>query len=237
MIIKKKDSLKGQVDELKALLTLDLPHSKREMIERELQLLRSGEKGEKDSAYYIDFYWGSSKNWAILHDLRLEDAGNTAQIDHLLINRFLEFIVVESKHFRQGLTISEAGEFSFFFKEEVRAIPSPIEQNKRHIFFLERYLKNQAFMPKRLWVNVEPLFENIILVSPTSRIIRPSPDTFDTSVVVKSDMLKVVLDKRLSLLSHLDRLVGLVGKNTLQRIARSLALRHCPARIDRKSVV
>ena len=232
MLKKKKDSLQPQIDELNALLALDLPYNKREMVKKELKLLRSGEKGEKDSAYYIDFYWRNSKDWAILHDLRLEDAGNVAQIDHLLINRFLEFFVIESKHYSQSIRISQSGEFSFFFNGRTQAIPSPVEQNKRHVFFLEQYLAKQAFMPKRIWVNIEPLFESIVLVSPTSQIIRPSPAIFDTSMVVKSDMLKATLEKRSSILSNLDRLAGIVRQNTLQGIARSLALRHCPARID-----
>jgi hypothetical protein len=32
------------------------------LIEKELKAIRSGVSGEKDSAYYIDFYFGDSKN-------------------------------------------------------------------------------------------------------------------------------------------------------------------------------
>jgi hypothetical protein len=43
--------------------------------------------------------------------LRLEHNGRTAQIDHLLINRWMECYVLESKHFNAGLKITEDGEF------------------------------------------------------------------------------------------------------------------------------
>ncbi len=125
MLVKEKDSLQPQIDELKALLDLDLPANKRILVEKELKILRAGAKGEKDSAYYIDFQWRDSKNWAVLHDLRLEHRGQVAQIDHLLISRHLEMFVLESKHYRTGLKISESGEFSFFFNGSAQAIPSP----------------------------------------------------------------------------------------------------------------
>ena len=234
MIIKKKDALQPQIDELSALLALALPDNKRILVEKELKVLRSGAKGEKDSAYYIDFQWRDSKNWAVLHDLRLEHRGHVAQIDHLLINRHLEIFVLESKHYRQGLTISELGEFSFFFNGRAQAIPSPIEQNKRHITFLERYLKNQPFMPKRLGITMSPVFKNFILVSPESKIVRPLLRTFDTSMVIKSDMLHDEIEKYFESVSleSVLALGRLIGQDTLQNIARSLALQHRPASID-----
>ena len=234
MIVKKRDSLRPQFDALEALLALDPPEKKRALVEKELKLLRSGERGEKDSAYYIDFHWGDSKNWAVLHDLRLEDRGQVAQIDHVLINRHLEIFVLETKHYRQGLTISESGEFSFFFNGRAQAIPSPIEQNKRHIFFLERYVKNRGLMPKRLGITMTPVFKNFVLVSPESKIVRPPLQAFDTSMVIKSDMLRDEVEKHLDSVS-LEAVLAfgrLIGQDTLQNIARSLAAQHQPASID-----
>ena len=227
MLVKEKDSLQPQIDELKALLDLDLPANKRILVEKELKILRAGAKGEKDSAYYIDFQWRDSKNWAVIHDLRLEHRGQVAQIDHLLISRHLEIFVLESKHYRTGLKISESGEFSFFFNGGAQAIPSPIEQNKRHILFLERYLKNQAFLPKRLGLTIRPEFKSLILVSPESKVIRPP--TFDTSMVIKSDMLRDKIEKESVSVLALGRLIG---QDTLQNIARSLALQHRPTSVD-----
>ncbi len=227
MLVKEKDSLQPQINELRALLDRDLPANKRILVEKELKILLSGAKGERDSAYYIDFQWRDSKNWAVLHDLRLEHRGRVAQIDHLLISRHLEIFVLESKHYRTGLKISESGEFSFLLNGGAQAIPSPIEQNKRHIIFLERYLKNQTFLPKRLGFTIRPEFKSLILVSPESKVIRPP--TFDTSMVIKSDMLQDKIEQESVSVFALARLIG---QDTLWNMARSLAGQHQPARID-----
>ncbi len=60
----------------------------------ELRIRRAGQRGEKESAYLIDFDFGKSPNWAVLHDLQLEHGGRTAQIDHVLINRLLQVYVL-----------------------------------------------------------------------------------------------------------------------------------------------
>ena len=88
MIIKRTDSKQKEIQELLSLLKKDITPNQRFFIERELKSMRNGVQGEKDSAYYIDFYFGSSKNWAVIHDLRIEHEGQAAQIDHILINRF-----------------------------------------------------------------------------------------------------------------------------------------------------
>ena len=89
MIAKPRGSFENDIAQLKELLPLRLTDKQRFLIEREIRFLRSGEKGEKDSAYYIDYYLGKSKNWAVIHDLRLFFFGQTAQIDHVLMNRFM----------------------------------------------------------------------------------------------------------------------------------------------------
>lgn len=60
MIIKKRDSKDSDINELTSLLSLNLPENKKFLIERELRFVKSGDRGEKDSAYYIDFIYSSS---------------------------------------------------------------------------------------------------------------------------------------------------------------------------------
>ncbi len=73
----------------------------------------------------------------VLHDLRLECDGRVAQIDHLLMNRFLEIYVCESKRFAEGVAINDQGEFSAFYGSKPYGVPSPVQQNKRHMVVLE----------------------------------------------------------------------------------------------------
>ena len=42
-----------------------------------------------------------------MHDLRVEHAGQVAQIDHLLVNRLLQIYVLESNSFAEGLDVNE----------------------------------------------------------------------------------------------------------------------------------
>jgi len=83
MIIKKMDSRQEEIAELTALLKDKLIPYQRFLIERELKAIRSGVSGEKEAAYYIDFYFKNSRNWAVIHDLRLEHESQVAQMDHL----------------------------------------------------------------------------------------------------------------------------------------------------------
>lgn len=57
MIIKRKNPVQSDIDELNSLLALPLPDHKKFLIERELRFLKSGNRGETDSAYFIDFYF------------------------------------------------------------------------------------------------------------------------------------------------------------------------------------
>src|SRR5690606_29589146 len=77
----------------------------------ELRKRKAGIRGEHDSAYLIDFDYAKSPNWAVIHDLRIELGGRIAQIDHVLINRWMDVYVLETKHFHAGIKITDDGEF------------------------------------------------------------------------------------------------------------------------------
>ena len=118
MIIKRIDSKQREIAELEKLLKVKITPYQRFLIERELKAMRSGVYGERDSAYYIDFYFGNSRNWAVIHDLRLEHKEQVAQIDHLLINRSFDIYVLESKNYSYKLKISPEGEFHAYYGKE-----------------------------------------------------------------------------------------------------------------------
>ena len=112
MLIKEKDCVEQNIRELTTIQeSANLSSAKLAKIERELKLLTAGNNGEQDSAYFIDFYYKQSQNWAVIHDLRIEYGDWVAQIDHLLINRFFDFYVLETKSYRYGIKITDRGEF------------------------------------------------------------------------------------------------------------------------------
>ena len=200
----------------------------------ELRMRKAGIKGETDSAYLIDFDFGKSNNWAVIHDLRLEHEGRTAQIDHLLIGRMLDCYVLETKHFHDGVKINDDGEFlrrtEFRQKHGFKGMSSPLEQNSRHITVL-RDVMQALPLPVRLGFRLNPEFHSFVLVSSTARIDRPKE--FDTDSVIKADQLKTRVMGDLDAegtLTGIRKVAKLISSETLREVAELLAREHRPSR-------
>jgi hypothetical protein len=235
MIIKSMDSKQKDIDELSSLLKEKLMPNQRFLIERELKRMRSGLRGEKDSAYYLNFYFGNSENWVVIHDLRIEHEGQVAQIDHLLLNRLFDFYVLESKNFSYGIKITREGEFQVYDGKQYFGIPSPIEQNKRHIHLLSHFLQFHKILPKRVGIPIKPNFKNFILVSPRSVITRPSKKEFNTSMVINADSLRAKIDKEVNKIKPVKDLSSISkfsSFSTIEDVAKTLASFHRPIKID-----
>jgi hypothetical protein len=232
MILKETDAKSVHLAELASLLSNPgVTPDKQALIERELKLMRAGMKGESESAYDIDFYSGPHKNRIVIHDLRLEHKGRVAQIDHLILNRLLEVYVLETKHFTEGVSINEQGEFSMWFGGKPRGIPSPLEQNDRHIEVLKDVFK-AIQMPTRMGFRLQPSFESLVLVSKNARIGRPKK--FKTDRVLKSDQLQKWIEKNLESGSPLI-IAKIVSIETLTEIAQQLVALHKPLVPDYKA--
>ena len=233
MILKSFRPKDGVVAELEALLAT-APAPIKPKIEQEIRLVRAGNKGERESAYLIDFEHAAHKNRVVLHDLRFEVNGRVAQIDHLMINRLLDVYVFETKHFNTGLKITEDGEFLRWndYKKTFEGIPSPLAQNERHIQVLKDVF-DQIEMPTRLGLRLAPSFQTLILVSPNARIDRPKK--FDSSRVVKADLLGKTIRKdneETSILGVFGSVAKIVSYETIEDMGRQLMLRHSPIAIN-----
>ncbi|MBI5117936.1 NERD domain-containing protein [Candidatus Poribacteria bacterium] len=235
MLVKERDNHVADIAELQRLLDGQITAKQRFLIERELKCIGSGARGEENSAYYIDFRYKDSSNWAIIHDLRLEYRGFVAQIDHLLINRFLEIYVLESKNYYYGIKITPEGEFLAWNGKTLVALESPIEQNKRHIDLLEKVIQQPGFLPTKLGFILSPSFLNYVVVAPNSRVDRPAMAKFDTSMVIKADAFVAAIEKRLASTTPvgvISSLAKMVTQETLDTFARRLVRLHRPSQID-----
>lgn len=235
MIIKSRDPKDRDIAELDALLKQADAPGKRFLIERELRAMKAGIAGEEDCAYYINFYFGKSDNWCVIHDLRIEHQGSVAQIDHLLINRLFEIYVIESKNFSYEVAINDSGEFTLKSGSHSFGIPSPIEQNKRHIFLLEKFITASALAPSRLGIPIVPRYRSLILMSPKSVISRPDRKTFDTDMVIKADTLRTKIDHIVDKLNPLQGLAIMGNMSTIKTVtdfAESLRSYHSSTSID-----
>ncbi|MDY0227073.1 MAG: nuclease-related domain-containing protein [Desulfomicrobium apsheronum] len=235
MIIKSRDPKDRDIAELDALLKQTDAPGKRFLIERELRAMKAGIAGEEDCAYYINFYFGKSDNWCVIHDLRIEHQGSVAQIDHLLVNRLFEIYVIESKNFSYEVAINDSGEFTLKSGSHSFGIPSPIEQNKRHIFLLEKFIADRGLTPSRLGIPITPRYRSLILMSPKSVISRPDRKTFDTDMVIKADTLRTKIDHIVDKINPLQGLAIMGNMSTIKTVtdfAESLRSCHSSTSID-----
>lgn len=235
VLIKNIDERSNDIGVLDALLQrTDISSKTRGQIARELNFIKAGVRGERETAYELKSY-ETSANWAVIHDVRFEYEGAVAQIDHILINRLLEFYVLESKHFSEGVAINDHGEFTMFFGGKPIGIPSPIEQNKRHISVLKKIIREKVALPSRIGVELRPSFYGYVVVSKRARIGRPRCKIDGVDSVVKADQIASILEAGVnddSLLGGVFKLSKLVSSETLKELAANVASLHKPKDYD-----
>jgi hypothetical protein len=234
MLIKKIDDKTKDIEILRTLLEHPAasPETKKR-ITTEIRNISSGIKGEQDAAYEIDFHYGPSKNWAVIHDLRIEHKGRVAQIDHLLINRFLDFWVCESKRFSEGIAINEQGECAMFWNGKPQGIGSPHEQNGKHIGVLKAACDDGTIpLPKRLGFAIKPSFNGLVVVSKNARITRPKTKGWWDDGIAKADQVRAKIEKSFDSDNNPLVMAKLISSETLQDFARSLLCQHERASFD-----
>lgn len=231
MLIKSSDDKSKRLKLLEDLQNSNtLNQDQKDWLRENIWTHRMGTQGEKDAAHYLDSYFRDSKNTAVIHDLRIEVDGQVAQIDHLIISRFLDFYLLETKNFNGNLAITEQGEFSVQYSGgRVRGIPSPIEQSKRHELVLRKLLEKLE-VKGRLGLN--PSFHHVVLVDPKATITRPNPKKFDSSHVIKADSFMTwreqFIDKSTTAANMFGTLLKIKNSDSLETIARAVAKAHRP---------
>lgn len=230
MQIKPPDDKDSDLKTLQSLLKRQgLYPSTKERIEKALRNIRSGMQGEAEAAYELNFHYGDSEDWMILHDLRLEYEGRVAQIDHLVINRAMQFWVCESKNFSEGVAFNEYGECVTFREGKPHGFPSPIEQNRKHILVLQAILDSGLVkLPKGKFFKMTPELESCILVSKGARISRPKKSFPGLETVIKNEQLKNHFDNAYSLTGPDGKKKRMMSPTTLRNVADSLLALHKP---------
>lgn len=233
MLIKSADNKGADIAILQKLLAHEgVSHEKKQLIERELRSLSIGIETERQAAFEIDFYAARSNNLFVIHDLRLAIGGRVAQIDHVLMNRAFEVFVLETKTYGTGLSINEEGEFSTIYDGKEVGIPSPAEQNARHISVLKDAFK-EIGLPKRLGIPMQPSFHSVVLVSPKAVINRPKAAKLDASII-KLDQFFSWYHQEMDKV-RLKDVIGILkvcSSHTVRSIGEKLLALHQPARID-----
>lgn len=234
MIIKHADNKSQDIETLQSLLS----HPKatgdtRKRIEQEIRNINAGMRGENEAAHEMKVHYGDSKNWAIIHDLRVVHGDLVAQIDHLVINRWLDVWVCESKHFSEGVSINDHGEFTAFFASKPYGVPSPIEQNAKHILILQRIFDaGTVELPTRLGFTIKPDLKSLVLVSKGARISRPKTKIDGIECIIKNDQFFKHVDKAVEGNGILSTAAKIISSETLESVALQIAKLHKPIRFD-----
>ena len=227
MLIKDRDVEEGAINQLRDLQYLNLSPRKKFLIERELKNLSPGEDGGKNASHFLNFYCAESSNWAVIHDLKVEHDGLTSQIDHLLINRYFDIYLFDSKNYTYSLKITADGGFLVFDGRQYQSVDSPLEENEKRIQVLRNVLIENRIVPKRMGMTFKPRIESFVLVSPRSNILRPPVSIYDTSSVITADYLIKKLLQQLRRIKRIcqkiRRLPKAIKPDTLAEFAGKLA--------------
>lgn len=213
MILKEFDSKPKSIKTLESLLKQSTSEKQKALIKKELVALTNGYEAEKQNAYYIDFYLKDSKHVIVLHDLRIEYNGESAQIDHMLITRF-GIELLESKSFTGEVSINEDNSINVKYNNKMKSFPNPIEQSKRHAKLLSDFINNNLDMGKRIkLLGGFSVRSNVVLLNPKTYITnkalpknfyradsyinarRDEIDNMGTLQVLKSASIMVTIEK------------------------------------------
>ncbi|SFV87622.1 NERD domain protein [hydrothermal vent metagenome] len=208
------------------MLQNSISEPQKQLIRLERTKLQNGYKAEKDNAYHIDFYLGENKNTIVLHDIRLSHNGQTAQFDHILVNR-LEIYILESKSFKENgiLTIKADGSLEIQYGKQVYTQHNPIEQNRRHKKVLASFLKENFSFGHKLAINHK------VLIHPETNVSNPVlPNGFaraDSFISQRNDEWEAY-----TFLQEFKGLMRLISKKNMQAVADSLVAHHKPVSFD-----
>jgi hypothetical protein len=202
----------------------------KDWLTKELRKTKQGMQGEKSAAHYLDNYLRDSKNFMVIHDLRISVEGEVAQIDHLLVGRAF-FILLETKTFGGDIAVNERGEFSVQYPgERVYGIPSPLEQSRRHENVLQKLLDRLEIRPRS---GRRHSMEHVVLVAPARAIKRPADKHLDTSFLVKADQFpdwhKKWADRNPGVIELFSTLADVRGQETIKEWAEKIVRQHRPS--------
>lgn len=236
MLIRDLDRGDEEVRQLKRLLDRDLTPNQKFMIESELKRFSRNSLRSVTPAQILDFYCSDESKWAVLHNLKLKCSHGIERIDHLVISRYFDVVLLNSVCFYHDLKISVDGEYKLFDGREYQPIVSPAHKCSRQLDVLAEVFDEEILAPTRVGVPLRPKLHAVVLLSPSQNVIRPPASILDTSHVIAANkfihrLLRHQIGRRSSV-SKLGALARFCPRSTLERIARELAAMHQSACID-----
>jgi hypothetical protein len=213
-----------QLNDLSMLASRVSTPDKRDTIERDMDFLRIGIKGEADVYFELK---NSFIPMLCLHDVRLEYNGYMAQFDFIIITK--KFVcILETKKLSGDIEITPDGDFvriiksrsGKFIKKE--GIYSPIAQNERHVRILREILVKERL------IKTFPIKSLVVLANPRTVLNKKQCPKAIRDNVYKHDQLASYLKREIEDTSN-DRDVY---EKILYDIADYLMKNHKPQQYD-----
>lgn len=227
MLLKEIDKRKEEdISCLRTKLELSQNEKQKFLIRQELTKLESGLKGEKDTAYFIDFNLKDSENYMVLHDLRFEIDGLIAQIDHLLINKAVGIILIETKNTKSEVTINDDGTMLYNYGKKSYNQSNPLAQSQRHALVLDEVLKKY-----NMEINIMSYVVFLPGVKITNKIL---PKKFCRADTFTEYILNEFKHSPLKILSTMAKMITnkIPSTKNLENIGNILLSEHKPLIID-----
>lgn len=230
MIFKNIDDKSKQIQTLEELLSRSKSASQKKLIETDLKKVKSGYEAEKENAYYLNFELEKSKNIILLHDIRLEYNGRTAQFDHLLISRF-GIELLETKSSKGTMTINNDGSLDIKNGKYINTFPNPLEQSRRHAVVLKEFIVASKLLSKRIDIFGGIDISSKVLINPKTTLTNSKlPEGFERADSFISKRNKEIDD------IGIFKAVGLISKgyniDKAKEIAQIIVDAHKPVEFD-----
>ncbi len=226
MIIKERDATKNRIAYLENYEAPGMDSIQRQgLIQAAARLRADCTKG--NACRQIDSYFAESKDWLVIHDLRLQHAQQIIQINHLLISSELKFYIVDSRYLKNGLKLNENGQCWVQSGSQSKPTASPLNKLNRDIRILRDIIKKAKELPRFLGISPTISVEGYILTNPALKSHKPPSSVLDSSAVIASDMLFAsVWEKRQSWIR--SKVIS-VDADSLYNLSQALLSLHIPA--------
>lgn len=99
----------------------------------------AGRKAEEQMAHYLRRFFGSSEEVDVLNYLRIEQGGEVAQMDHLVLHPY-GLLIVESKSVSGSVQIKDDGQWIRWFAKQPKGMRSPVTQARMQLMLLKELL-------------------------------------------------------------------------------------------------
>ncbi|PHS34335.1 MAG: hypothetical protein COA92_00100 [Sulfurovum sp.] len=230
MVWKDIDSKDNELDTLKQLFKNTSSEKQRSLIKQDLVSLENGYESEKENAYYLNFHFEDKKRTILLHDIRLEHNGRTAQFDHILIAP-IGITLLESKSFKGKLTIGDDNSLNVNYGKYIKTFPNPIEQNNRHEKVLKGFIGDKIKLSTRFKLMGGIPIDNVVIIHPNTTLTNKKlPNGFERSDAFATQWNKNI--DNMSATTVLLKSITLMSLDMVKDIAKSLVALHKPIIFD-----